>query len=192
MARSNRSMSATRPGDDAASARNASASDAWPDPWTTIRAPRASSSGAASASRSKPFCGSSRPIIPITGPSSAGSNPTRPSRSARQAALPARSPRAYGAARSRSVAGSQTDVSRPLRIPMNRSPRCAQQARPGPSRTRASAPRAAKPGETVFTSSAALDAGGEQVDAVGVLARTAVPRPQARAGAAPTFGVQPW
>ena len=118
-------------------------------------APRASSRvGAAPASRSNPFCGSSRPIIPITGRSSAGSNPIRVSRSARQAALPLRSSRENGAARSASVAGSQTVVSRPLRIPRNRSPF----ARRAPSRP---IPKAgvsaslAKPGETVLTSSPA-------------------------------------
>ena len=39
MSRSNRSISATRRGSAAASARNGSASEAWPLPWTMIRAP---------------------------------------------------------------------------------------------------------------------------------------------------------
>ena len=70
--------------------------------------------------------------------------------------------REYGAARSGSVAGSQTVVSIPLRIPMNRSPRARSSAsRPIPNSGVSAS--AAKPGETVLTSSARsipLAAGG--------------------------------
>ena len=85
--------------------------------------PRSSSAGAASDSRSKPFCGSSRPIIPMTGPS-IGRIEADPRQQVRPAGRLAGQvgPREYGAARSASVAGSQTVVSSPLRIPMNRSP----------------------------------------------------------------------
>ena len=67
---------------------------AWrrPCPGRRSGAPSTSRSRAAPASRSKPFCGSSRPIMPSTGRSSAESKPSSVSSARRHSALPARSP----------------------------------------------------------------------------------------------------
>ena len=80
---------------------------------------------------------------------------TRAARAGRreQAALPPRSAREYVAAMSRSVAGSQTVVSRPFRTPKNRSP--FERSRPSTPIPKAGvSASAAKVGETVLASSA--------------------------------------
>ena len=118
-------MKATCPGDASASARNGSASDGWPLPWTISRARRSSEQvGRGVGEQVEALLR----VEPADHPDDrARRRPDRTrlrvSRSARQAALPARSPREYGAAEVR-VGGRVPDVvSSPLRIPRNRSPR---------------------------------------------------------------------
>ena len=184
-------MNATRSGLAGAIARNGSASSGWPLPCTTSRAPRSSNVGAASASRSKPFCGSSRPIIPMTGavvvriepdprqqvgPAGRLAAPIRRASTARPGRRRSPDPRPSCRARS----GSRRS-GRPSRATRRR----------GPSRTRASAPRPANPGETVLTSSArSMPLSSRSMPSA---SGGTTPSPSARPSwPSASFGVQPW
>ena len=84
---------------------------------------------------------------------------------------------------SASVAGSQSSLSRPLRIPMKRSP-CARSRPSSPIPNAGVSASAANPGETVLTSSARSIAGAQQVHPSASAATTPSPGAQARAGRA--------
>ena len=166
---------------------------AWPLPWTTSRAPRASSAGAASASeveallRVEPADHADdrrRRRRGRTRRASAG-RPGRPP-------CPTGPPREYGAARSASVAGSQTVGVEPVEDADEPVALRAAGRRRGPSRTPGVSASAAKPGETVLTRSARSMPASSRSMPSASRRDDAVARRAGRAGRAALRGVQPW